>query len=136
MENKIVKTSIVYWCPSYDRHIYIEKKDSQIIGFDFFQGDTETEFFGIDSDLSNFYHSIKHLLNGVNELDNINQCIRMYLNFEEARHKVALLFMEQFDNLESLSLDALLIEYKNKLTDKQKDLGNFILNLWSQEHTE
>jgi hypothetical protein len=52
------------------------------------------------------------------------------------KHKLALLFMEQFEDLEPLSLDEFLIEYNDKLTDKQKDLGTFILNLWRLEFTE
>lgn len=121
----------IYWCPSEDRHIYVEKKGSEIIGFDYFQGKEKPIFLGIDSELSNFYHSIKHLLKGFNELENINECIYIYLNFEEIRHKIALSFMEQFEDLEPLSLDEFLIEYNHKLTDKQKELGNLILSLWT-----
>ena len=42
-------------------------------------------------------------------------------------HKIALLFMQQFDALEIMSLDEFLMEHRTKLTDTEFFLGDAIL---------
>ena len=45
-------------------------------------------------------------------------------------HKLAKLFMNQFPDLETLSLDEVLMEYREELTDEQYELGTYILTLF------
>ena len=49
-------------------------------------------------------------------------------------HNIALLFMQQFDKLELMSLDEFLIEHKNKLTRTEFLLGDAILKQFEYEN--
>jgi hypothetical protein len=49
---------------------------------------------------------------------------------EDQFHELARLFMYQFPDLEELSLDEFLMEYREELTDEQYQLGNFIYSLF------
>lgn len=49
---------------------------------------------------------------------------------EDKLHEFARMFMYQFPDLETLSLDEFLIEYRDELTDEQYNLGNYILTLF------
>jgi hypothetical protein len=51
------------------------------------------------------------------------------INYENL-HKLARLFMYQFPDLETLSLDEFLMEYREELTDEQYKLGTYILTLF------
>ena len=48
----------------------------------------------------------------------------------EKLHELARMFMYQFPDLETLSLDEFLMEYREEFTDEQYDLGRYILNLF------
>jgi hypothetical protein len=80
MENKILKSKNLYWCPSNDRHIYVEKNGSEVVGINYCQGYfeddiSEYDIFNIDFELTDFYNSIKEFLNGKTEIENINKAI-------------------------------------------------------------
>lgn len=49
---------------------------------------------------------------------------------EEKLHKLALLFMSQFRDLEQMSLDEFLMEHRFTLTNEQYKLGVYILTLF------
>ena len=49
---------------------------------------------------------------------------------EEYLHELACKFMDQFPNKQELSLDEFLIEYHEELTEEQRELGNYILELF------
>lgn len=49
---------------------------------------------------------------------------------EDLLYGLALVFMEQFEELEPLSLDEFLIEYRNVLTSEQLHLGYCILRMF------
>ena len=51
------------------------------------------------------------------------------INYENL-HELARLFMYQFPDLETLSLDEFLVEYRDELTDEQYELGTYILTLF------
>lgn len=48
----------------------------------------------------------------------------------EKLHELARMFMYQFPDLETLSLDKFLMEYREELTDEQYELGTYILTLF------
>lgn len=51
--------------------------------------------------------------------------------FEKDMHKLALLFMEQFPQLDEMSLDEFLYEYHILLTEEQNELGHHILDMFN-----
>jgi hypothetical protein len=51
--------------------------------------------------------------------------------FEKDMHKLALLFMEQFPQLDEMSLDEFLYEYHIFLTEEQNKLGHHILDMFN-----
>jgi hypothetical protein len=51
----------------------------------------------------------------------------------ERLHYMARLFMAQFENLETLSLDDFLMEHKSKLTAEQLEFGYIILDEFEYE---
>jgi hypothetical protein len=51
----------------------------------------------------------------------------------ENLHKIALLFMQQFDALEIMSLDEFLMEHRTKLTATEFFLGDAILKQFELE---
>ena len=52
------------------------------------------------------------------------------MTYEEKLHELAVLFMNQFPDLEELSLDEFIMEYREELTDEQYELGTYILTLF------
>ena len=52
------------------------------------------------------------------------------MTYEEKLHELARMFMYQFPDLETLSLDEFLMEYREELTDEQYELGTYILTLF------
>lgn len=51
---------------------------------------------------------------------------------EEHIHQLARLFMDQFSQLKPYSLDEFLLEYDDKLTDDERNLGYYILTLFEK----
>ena len=51
---------------------------------------------------------------------------------EEHIHQLARLFMDQFSQLKPYSLDEFLLEYEDKLTDDERNLGYYILTLFEK----
>ena len=52
------------------------------------------------------------------------------MTYEEKLHELAVLFMNQFPDLEELSLDEFIMGYREELTDEQYELGTYILTLF------
>ena len=52
------------------------------------------------------------------------------MTYEEKLHELARMFMYQFPDLGTLSLDEFLMEYREELTDEQYELGTYILTLF------
>lgn len=51
--------------------------------------------------------------------------------FEKDMHKLALLFMYQFPQLDEMSLDEFLYKYSEELTNEQNELGHHILDMFN-----
>jgi hypothetical protein len=88
MDYQVIQSNEIVWCPGDDRHILVVKKNSDIIGLNWCQGD-EIEFFikhynYIDHDLTNFYNSVSMHLSGTTELDRINQAIWAFFEYKDA----------------------------------------------------
>lgn len=86
MKNELIKSTQIYWCPSYDRHILVIKQDGDVVGLNFWQGDfyeeTDANFHSSDDDLVDFYNSLDSYLNGEDEIERINQAMWAYHTFE------------------------------------------------------
>ena len=77
--NKLVSSREIYWCNDDDRYVLVIKSDDVIVGLNYCQGDDYDyfvkNFSDVDEDLTKFYNSIAHYLNGTTEIDRINQAI-------------------------------------------------------------
>ncbi len=83
--NKLVKSREIYWCESDDRFVLVVREDGDIVGLNYMQGDDlelfELDFSDIDNDLTKFYNSVIHYLNGYTEINQINQAIWAYHSY-------------------------------------------------------
>jgi hypothetical protein len=83
--NKLVKSREIYWCNDDDRHVLIVRDENGIVGLNYCQGDDleyfESNFSNIDEDLTKFYNSVIHYLNGYTEIDRINQAIWAHYSY-------------------------------------------------------
>ena len=86
MKNELIKSTSVYWCPSYDRHILVIKEDGDVVGLNFWQGDiydeNDANFHTSDDDLVDFYLATMDYLNGEDEIERINQAMWAYHSYE------------------------------------------------------
>lgn len=86
MNNKLIKSTEVYWCREHDRHILVIKEGDDVVGLNFIQGDEydlfEKEFMTVDEDLTDFYNALAHYLNGEDEIERINQAMWAYHSYE------------------------------------------------------
>ena len=77
--SKLTKSREIYWCNDDDRHVLVIRLYGEVVGLNYCQGDDleyfEENFKNIDEDLTRFYSSIEHYLNGATEIDRINQAI-------------------------------------------------------------
>jgi len=77
--SKLIKSREIHWCNHDDRHVLIVRDENGIVGLNYCQGDDleyfEENFKDIDEDLTRFYISLDHYLNGATEIDRINQAI-------------------------------------------------------------
>lgn len=55
----------------------------------------------------------------------------MYEINEDQLHELARLFMDQFNFSIALSLDGFLMEHRDELTDDERNLGFFILDMFN-----
>lgn len=95
MNYEIFKSTQIVWCPNDDRYVLIIKKNEEIIGLNYMQGDDlgyfEKEFDYIDEELTDFYHSIEPYLDERNdEVGKINAAI--WAHFEYCNKKCERLF--------------------------------------------
>ena len=86
MTNKLIKSTTVYWCPNYDRHILVIKEKDEVVGLNYCQGD-DIEYFNenytnIDYELTDFYNALDEFLSGVDEIERINQAMWAYSTYE------------------------------------------------------
>lgn len=79
MNCKIIESKEIVWCNDDDRYVLIVRKNNEIIGLNFMQGNEleifKKEFNEIDQDITNYYNSVKLYLSGNSEYDRINQAI-------------------------------------------------------------
>jgi hypothetical protein len=77
--DKLIKSREIYWCNDDDRHVLVVRDENGIVGLNYCQGDDleyfEANFSNIDEDLTRFYISLEHYLNGATEIYRINQAI-------------------------------------------------------------
>lgn len=93
MEYKVVESREIVWCNLDDRYILIIKKDDDIVGLSFMQGD-ELESFkehysDIDYELTDYYNAIEPYLmhEGTSEIGRINAAIWSYFEFRNLRNE-------------------------------------------------
>jgi hypothetical protein len=85
-----IESREIVWCESDDRFILIIKKDDEIIGLNFMQGD-ELELFkeqysNIDYDLTDYYNAVEPYLDTRNdEIGKINAAIWAYFAYRNLR---------------------------------------------------
>lgn len=86
MTNKLIKSTAIYWCQSYDRYIYVVKEGNEVVGLNYMQGDElevfEKDYMHIDEDLTDFYNALTDCLNGEDEIERINQAMWAYHSYE------------------------------------------------------
>jgi hypothetical protein len=84
--NSLVESREIYWCQGDDRHVLIVKSNNVVVGLNYCQGDDYyyfvKNFNESDDDLTNFYNSIAHYLNGTTEIDRINQAIWAHFEYK------------------------------------------------------
>lgn len=84
--NRLVKSESIYWCEGDDRYVRVFKVGDEIVGINYMQGDDleyfESNFNSIDKSLTKFYNSIENYLNGITEIDRINQTIWAHFAYE------------------------------------------------------
>ena len=83
--SRLVSSESVYWCNNVDRYVRVVKNYDEVVGITYMQGDDfeifEKDYKNIDLDLTNFYNSVKHYLNGETEIDRINQAIWAHFDY-------------------------------------------------------
>ena len=84
--NRLVESREIYWCEDNDRHVLVIKSNEVVIGLNYCQDDDYDyfvkNFSDVDDDLTNFYNSIAHYLNGTTEIDRINQAIWAHFEYK------------------------------------------------------
>ncbi len=84
--SKLIKSREIHWCNHDDRHVLIVRDENGIVGLNYCQGDDleyfEENFKDIDEDLTRFYISLDHYLNGATEIDRINQAIWAHFEYK------------------------------------------------------
>jgi hypothetical protein len=91
MEYTIRESKEIVWCSQDDRYVLIIKKDGEVIGLNYMQGDEleefKSEYDDIDEELTDFYNATCVYLGGSSELDRINQAIWAYFEFKVAKYE-------------------------------------------------
>ena len=94
--NKLISSESVYWCEGDDRYVRVFKLGDIVSGLNYMQGDdyglfnaeefggldAANGYSGIDQDLTDFYNSIAHYLNGDTEIERINQAIWAHFDYK------------------------------------------------------
>jgi hypothetical protein len=87
--SKLIYSKEIYQCNEDDRYVLVVRKDNEVIGLNYMQGDVDDDFDYfkdnydcIDKGLTRFYNSIKSALNGTTEIDRINQAIWAHFAYE------------------------------------------------------
>ena len=91
MNNKVIESSEIVWCPSDDRLVLIIKEDDAIVGINWMQGD-ELDLFKerynkVDEDFTDYFNAIRPYLvhEDTSELDQINAAIWAYFEYRNLR---------------------------------------------------
>ena len=89
MNNKVVESREIVWCPSDDRYILIIKENDAIIGLNWMQGD-ELDLFkenynDVDEDFTDYFNAIEPYLVHENQIDSINAAIWAYFEYRNLR---------------------------------------------------
>lgn len=84
--SRLISSESVYWCESDDRYVRVFKLGDVVSGINYMQGDDyegfDTNYAGVDEDLTNFYNGVKDFLNGATEIDRINQAIWAHFDYK------------------------------------------------------
>ena len=84
--NRLVESREIHWCESDDRHVLVIKSEDAEVKLNYCQGDDYDyfvkNFSDVDEDLTKFYNSIAHYLNGTTEIDRINQAIWAHFEYK------------------------------------------------------
>jgi hypothetical protein len=84
--NRITESREIYSCSDDDRYVLVIKSNDVVVGLNYCQGDDYVyfvkNFSESDEDLTNFYNSIAHYLNGTTEIDRINQAIWAHFEYK------------------------------------------------------
>jgi len=82
----LIKSTSVYWCNEDDRYVLVVKKNGEVVGLNYMQGneieDFEKHYDYVDEGLTNFYNAIEVYLSGTTEIDRINQAIWAYFSYK------------------------------------------------------
>ena len=89
MNNKLLESREVIFCPSDDRIILVIKENDDIVGLNYMQGDdldySKHSFFCVDTELTDFFNAIEPYLVHDNEVDKINAAIWAHFEFRNLR---------------------------------------------------
>ena len=89
MNNKLLESREVIYCPSDDRIILVIKEDDDIVGLNYMQGDDldyfKDSFLYVDTELTDFFNAIEPYLVHDNEVDKINAAIWAHFEFRNLR---------------------------------------------------
>lgn len=89
MNNKLLESREVIYCPSDDRIILVIKEDDDIVGLNYMQGDDldyfKDSFLYVDTELTDFFNAIEPYLGHDNEVDKINAAIWAHFEFRNLR---------------------------------------------------
>ena len=85
MENVIVFSKEIVWCPNDDRHILIIKEKDEIVGLNYIQGNelryAGSTFTQADLELTDFFNAIEPYLGDGDQIDRINVAIWAHFEF-------------------------------------------------------
>ena len=85
MNNKVLESKRIIYCPSNDRIVLVVKEGNEVVGLNYMQGDDldyfKHSFLYIDTELTDFFNAIEPYLVRDNELDNINAAIWAHFEF-------------------------------------------------------
>lgn len=87
MKSTIVKSKTLHWCEDQDRFVLVTKENNQVIGLNYMQGDDSSDLekpgLQIDRELTKFYLILEPYLNGMTEIERINQAIWAHLDCQD-----------------------------------------------------
>lgn len=89
MNNKVLESKRIIYCPSDDRIVLVVKEGNEVVGLNYMQGD-DLDYFKrsslyINTELTDFFNAIEPYLRHDNEVDKINAAIWAHFEFRNLR---------------------------------------------------